>query len=96
MTSERAIHAGMNQRNAIRAASSLGCQIEHVRRTGEIRVSHPAIDRPVRINGRRKSASRKLTTMLRHIAARCEESANRRDTEILRQRSMMEFDMRSA
>lgn len=45
----------------------LGGTVEPVRRTGELRFSHPAADKTVRVNGRRKDAPRQLTTWLKHL-----------------------------
>ena len=50
---------------ALRLAHELGCDVSPIRATGEVRVSHPAVIRPVRINGRRKDTPRKLLSMLR-------------------------------
>jgi hypothetical protein len=58
---------GIDTRKAIRIAIELGCCVEHVRRTGEQRVSHPGIARRVRINARRRDAGRQLTTFLHHV-----------------------------
>jgi len=54
-----------NLREALELAEQLGCTVGPVRRTGEIRVSHPAIRKAVRLNGRRKDAPRSLVTLLR-------------------------------
>lgn len=39
-----------------------GGRVEKVRRTGEVRYTHPALPKPIRANGRRKDVPRKLTT----------------------------------
>ena len=54
---------------ALRRAHELGCKVSHIRATGEVRVSHPAVTKPVRVNGRRKDTPRKLLSMLRRLAA---------------------------
>lgn len=55
---------GMALRGAISAAEDLGCTIESVRRTGEARVTHPAVSYTVIFNVRRKDAPRRLTAFL--------------------------------
>ena len=62
--------SGMNRRGALGVAKNLGCCIERVRRTGELRVSHPDLPRPIRINSRRKDTGRILTVALRQLAQR--------------------------
>jgi hypothetical protein len=59
--------SGINTRKAIRIALELGCSVEHVRRTGEQRVSHPGVARCVRFSARRRDAGRQLTTFLHHV-----------------------------
>jgi hypothetical protein len=46
----------------------LGGRIESVRRTGETRYRHEAIDRPLRVNGRRGDVPAKLLTLLNRVA----------------------------
>jgi hypothetical protein len=58
------IHAGLNLREALVEARRLGCTVEVVMRTGELVVAHPRWPRRERINGRRKSAPRRLTGLL--------------------------------
>jgi hypothetical protein len=55
------------QREALALARQLGCRVEWMRRTGEIMVSHPAIDARLRTNGRRKDASRRLTAFIERV-----------------------------
>jgi hypothetical protein len=62
--------SGMNRRSALGLAKELGCRVERVRRTGEVRVSHPELQRPIRINARRKDTGRILTVALRQLAQR--------------------------
>jgi hypothetical protein len=46
----------------------LGCLIECIRRTGEIRVSHPRMKKPCsKLNARRKDSARCLTRWLRNL-----------------------------
>ena len=59
---------GANLRHTLREAESMGCRVATIRRTGELRISHPAIDRTVKLNGRRKDTPRALTCFLRRIA----------------------------
>ena len=59
--------SGVNQREALKLAQHLGCTVEPIRCTGELRVCHPALLRPIRLNGRRKDAARVLTSALRHL-----------------------------
>ncbi|MDP9174567.1 MAG: hypothetical protein M3O30_11965 [Planctomycetota bacterium] len=63
------IASGINRRNALDIARSLGCDIAHLRRTGEVLVTHASLPRPIRLNNRRKDAARILTTTLRRLAA---------------------------
>jgi len=60
--------SGINRRNALQLARHLGCEIQPVRGTGELRVFHPDLPRPVRINARRKDAGRALSKALRQLA----------------------------
>lgn len=55
------MHHGCNIANLIRLAPELGISVEPVRRTGELRFTHPLIGPRPRINGRRKDAPRALT-----------------------------------
>lgn len=60
---------GANRRPVLRAALNLGCTARYVRRTGEIIVSHPAVERSVRISANRKDSPRALTGLLRAVQA---------------------------
>jgi len=62
------VHAGANRKDADRIALALGAQITPVVGTGELSYSHPAMPRRVRINLRRKSAGRTLTTWINQLA----------------------------
>ena len=65
---------------ALRLAPKLGCQVSNIRATGEVRVTHPAFERPLRINGRRKDTPRKLLSMLRRLWwMRHEQSSEQRE-----------------
>lgn len=59
--------SGMNLRNALSLAHTLACSIVHVNGTGDIRVSHPCILKPVTVNARRKDSGRKLTCFLKAV-----------------------------
>ena len=53
---------GINLLGLIRRAPAMGIQVCNVRRTGELRFSHPRLQNTVRVNGRRKDAPRALTS----------------------------------
>jgi hypothetical protein len=59
--------SGVNLVDCERIAKQLGCDVEPVNGTGEIRFTHPNVEKSVRVNGRRKDAPRALTTWLNHI-----------------------------
>ena len=65
------MHQGMNLLEAVRAARRLGVRIEHLRKTGEYRLSHPLVAIRLKCNCRRKSASRKTVSFLQKVAAAC-------------------------
>lgn len=54
-------------RQALARAQELGFRVSEVRRTGEIRVSHPLFPGSFRINARRKDAPRVLITRIRKV-----------------------------
>lgn len=56
--------SGMNRRDALSLAHNLGCAIDYVHASGEVRVSHPLMPKSVTINNRRKDADRWLTCFL--------------------------------
>ena len=56
--------SGLSLRQALRLARKLQCQVHAVRRTGEVHISHPSLGQRVRVNARRKDASRKFTALL--------------------------------
>lgn len=62
--------AGRNLRECLAFALQLGARVENVRRTGEIRVSHPSIPKCVVVpgRGRRKDAPRSLSSWLNRLA----------------------------
>jgi hypothetical protein len=59
---------GINLRDALRLFESLGGAVERKRRTGELRVRHPRLPKPVVVNCRRKDSPRALTVALRKLA----------------------------
>ncbi len=61
------VATGINLDKAEQIANRLGCEVIHVRRTGEIRFRHPLIPRPCLVNGRRQSAPRHLVVWLRRL-----------------------------
>lgn len=60
---------GISLLNALRHAKALGVLVEHVRKTGELRLTHPLIPQRLRCNSRRKDASRQTVGFLRKVAA---------------------------
>ena len=58
-----------NLRNIRDLWTSAGGIVEDIRRTGEERFSHPRLERPVKVNKRRKDCPRKLLSALRAIEA---------------------------
>jgi hypothetical protein len=58
------VSPGMNLREALAEARRLGCTVAAINGTGELSVSHPAWRHHVKLNGRKKSAPRILTTRL--------------------------------
>lgn len=52
---------GKNLAELIRHAPQLGISVSPVRRTGELRFTHPQIASRPRVNGRRKDSPRVLT-----------------------------------
>ncbi len=68
------IHPGMNLKKALRAARRLGCMVHTVRRSGEVRVAHPAVKKRINANNRKKDAPRSLTAFLTQL----QEFARRR------------------
>lgn len=48
----------------------LGGSVQDIWRTGEERYCHPALGRPLKVNKRRKDASKKLLCALRRLADR--------------------------
>lgn len=59
---------GMNLRDGLALARTMGCSVEPRRRTGEIQIIDPASRRRVLVNGRRKDAPRALTQFLKTVA----------------------------
>jgi len=64
------LRGGVDLECALYVARRFGCDIRPVRRTGEIRIRHPACARPLRINNRRADAPRKLVTFVNAIIRR--------------------------
>lgn len=58
---------GISLRKALGAARKSGCSVEHVRRTGEVRVRSSALDRPITVSAHRKDAPRVLIRSLRRL-----------------------------
>lgn len=56
-----------NLREALAEAKELGCDVVWIHGTGEVMVSHPKIERRVRLNGRRKDTARVLVVFLKRV-----------------------------
>jgi len=67
------ITRGLNLAECIRAAQQLGCQVEPVHGTGEVRFAHPSMLKTVTVNRRRKDAPRKLTHWINCLSSRRRE-----------------------
>lgn len=59
---------GMNRADLDRTLAALGGTVTHLRRTGEVAYSHPALPSRPRANGRRKDAPRHLLQFVRAVA----------------------------
>jgi len=66
---------GCGAREAVAYARELGARVQDVRRTGEIRLSHPLIGQRVTVNNRRKDASRALTSWIKRVRRAIEAAA---------------------
>ena len=60
--------SGRDLRKSRELWKKLGGSVQDIRGTGEERYSHPKIERPIKVNKRRKDSPRKLTTTLRRLA----------------------------
>lgn len=58
---------GKNLTELIRQAPQLGISVHPVRRTGELRFTHPLILSRPRVNGRRKDSPRVLTQFFSQV-----------------------------
>ena len=58
---------GKNLAALVRRAPEIGIAVNPVRRTGELRFSHPAMHNTVRVNGRRKDSPRALTAFFTNV-----------------------------
>lgn len=65
----------MSLLDVLRLLRQLGATVAPVRRTGEVRVSHPAVIKSVRVNARRKEPSRALTVFLKRVQEACDAAA---------------------
>jgi hypothetical protein len=59
----------VNLTECIRIAKQLGCKVEPVHGTGDIRFSHPLMPKPMNANGRRKSTPRKVTAWINKVTS---------------------------
>ena len=57
----------INLREALKEAEDLGCQVAHVRRTGEIRIHAPDRPKSVKLNSRRKDCPKSLETVVQQL-----------------------------
>lgn len=67
---------GKNLAALVRRAPEIGIAVNPVRRTGELRFSHPAMNNTVRVNGRRKDSPRALTTFFIHVETKNANAAS--------------------
>ncbi len=74
--SRRLVSSGLNRRDLYAFAREHNCRVQHVRRTGEVRLSHPLVPESVLVNNRRKDASRQATTFVRKVV-KAENSPDR-------------------
>lgn len=58
-----------NLSETVAAARRLGASVEAKRGTGELIARHPAWDRPITVNGRRKDTPLKFLLAVRRLAA---------------------------
>lgn len=58
---------GMNLKNLEKAARRLGVTIERPRGTGEVRFSHPMMEKSVKQNARRKDATREVIVWMKRL-----------------------------
>jgi len=58
---------GINRRQLIEYWRLMGGTVEAIRRTGEIRLTHPRLHQPITMNNRRKDGSRRATAALNAI-----------------------------
>jgi hypothetical protein len=58
---------GANLKDVLKRCTELGCTVERIKGTGEKIVSHPDVEKKVRINARRKDAPRSLTSLLKRV-----------------------------
>lgn len=64
----RILPGNPNLAETLSVARSLGVTVEKVNRTGEIRATHPAWGRSIKINERRKDSPRDLLVAVRRLA----------------------------
>lgn len=70
------IHHGMNRLDLDKEVLRLGGTVDILRRTGDVRYTHPLMAKPsCRANSRRKDAPRKLTQWVLEVIRR-REAAN--------------------
>jgi hypothetical protein len=57
----------MNRKEVLRQLVKSGASVSKVKKTGEVRVTHPRMSKPITCNGRRKDATRALLVFLRRV-----------------------------
>ena len=63
----RRLDGNPNQKEALALAAQLGADVQHVHRTGEVRVQHRSWPRPITMNSRRKDTPRELVKRLNQL-----------------------------
>jgi hypothetical protein len=61
------IPSGINLNAALKRARELGCDVNPIRSTGEVSVRHPRMQKPQRLNYRRKDSPRGFVVWLRKL-----------------------------
>jgi hypothetical protein len=72
------MHHGTNLAELLAHARDLGIEVNHLRRTGEIQLSHPSQPKRPRLNGRRKDAPRCASSFVNRVEAAMRCGSGRR------------------
>lgn len=78
-TNSTLIKSGINLRQFEIEARRLGCSIRVPHMTGELEFRHPVMDKPLRLNRRRKATERRAAVWLRKLRQRLGRNNNRTD-----------------